>query len=324
MLHIHNGDSTATTLREFGFHGEHVAFQEVLMAGPTPASLSGDKWMDVRAKFLSEEYDLKLDDCKSDLLKQEATLQRFSEYDEIILWFEHDLFCQINLIYLLGWFSKQPLDKTRLSLICIGEFPGVKDFRGLGQLTGEQLASLFDGRHEVTEQELRLASRAWAGYCSANPEAIERLLEEGTSALPFLESALRLHLARFPSLRNGLGRIENKALELISEGATGFKSLFPRFAAAEPVYGLGDSQLWNELKRLANGREPLLNINGMADSNHFNDASFELTETGRAVLAGERDFIEVNGIDRWLGGVHLGDETLWRRDPQNSRLSRRA
>jgi hypothetical protein len=64
------------------------------MAGPTPASLSGDKWMDVRAKSLSEEYDLKLDDCKCDLLKQEATLQRFSEYDEIILWFEHDLFCQ--------------------------------------------------------------------------------------------------------------------------------------------------------------------------------------------------------------------------------------
>ncbi len=134
MFHIHNGDSTANTLREFGFPGDHVAFQEVLMAGPTPASLSGDEWLDVRAKFLSKEYDLKLDDCKSDLLKQEATLQRFSEYDEIILWFEHDLFCQINLIYLLDWFSKQSLEKTRLSLICIGEFSGVKDFRGLAAL----------------------------------------------------------------------------------------------------------------------------------------------------------------------------------------------
>ncbi|OLE48580.1 MAG: hypothetical protein AUI36_20950, partial [Cyanobacteria bacterium 13_1_40CM_2_61_4] len=310
MFHIHNGTSTTNTLREFGFPGEHFAFQEVLMAGPTPAGLSSNEWLDLRAMFLCEEYDLKLDDCKSDLLKQEATLQRFSEHDETVLWFEHDLFCQINLIYLLDWFSKQSLDKPRLSLICIDEFSGVKDFRGLGQLTGEQLASLFDGRHEVTEQELRLASRAWAGYCSANPEAIERLLEEGSSALPFLESALRRHLARFPSTTNGLGRIENQALEFISDGAKSFKSLFVRFAAAEPVYGLGDLQLWSELKRLARCREPLINVTGVDGVNRFNEASFDLTDTGGAVLAEERDFIEINGIDIWLGGVHLGDETL--------------
>lgn len=34
MLHIHNGDSTANILKEFGFPGEHSAFRAVLMAGP--------------------------------------------------------------------------------------------------------------------------------------------------------------------------------------------------------------------------------------------------------------------------------------------------
>lgn len=327
MLHIHNGDSTANTLREFGFHGQHVAFQEVLMAGPTPAGLSRSDWLDVRAKFLSEEYDLKFDNCKSDLLKQEATLQRFSKHDEAILWFEHDLFCQINLIYMLDWFSKQPLDKTRLSLICIGEFPGVKDFRGLGQLTGEQLASLFDGRYEVTERELSLGSRAWSAYRSGDPEDITRLLDDDTSALPFLGTALQLHLARFPSVDNGLGRVENKALELISTRPIAFKSMFPKFASAEPVYGFGDWQLWCELKRLANAREPLITISGLGFedrallSNLFHEVLFELTELGRAVLAGERDFIDLNGIDLWLGGVHLKDgATLWRWDQQRLRL----
>ena len=36
MLHIHNGDSSADTLREAGFPGTHFAFREALTSGPTP------------------------------------------------------------------------------------------------------------------------------------------------------------------------------------------------------------------------------------------------------------------------------------------------
>ena len=174
------------------------------MEGPTPGGLSPDEWVGVRVGFLANAYELKLENCEKDLRGQEAWLSRFAEHDETILWFEHDLFCQINLIYLLDWFSKQSMGKTSLSLICIGEFPGVGDFRGLGQLTGEQLASLFDGRHDVTAPELRLAARAWSAYCLPDPGEITGLLEEDTSAMPFLRHALRLHLMRFPSVKNGL------------------------------------------------------------------------------------------------------------------------
>lgn len=323
MLHIHNGESTGGTLREFGFPGEHKAFQEVLMEGPAPGGLSFDEWVDVRARFLADAYELKLENCEKDLREQEAWLRRFSEHDETILWFEHDVFCQINLIYLLDWFSKQSMGNTRLSLICIGEFPGNPDFRGLGELTGAQLASLFDGRHEVTERELILAARAWAAYRSPDPREITRLIDEDTSAMPFLGNALRLHLKRFPSLTNGLGRVENKALEMISSGAIVFKSLFPRFGKAEPVYGMGDSQFWCALKRIGEARDPLITISTTADSNPaltsnwYRNASLELTETGRAVLAGERGFIETNGLDLWLGGVHLVDGSVWRWDDRN-------
>lgn len=331
MLHIHNGGSTAGTLTEFGFPGEHKAFQEVLMDGPARGGLSPDEWLEVRARFLAEAYELKLKNCEKDLQEQEAWLRRFSEHDETTLWFEHDLFCQINLIYLLDWFSNQSMGKTRLSLICIGEFKDVEDFRGLGQLTGEQLASLFDGRHEVTGQELSLAARVWAAYCSADPGEIARLIDDDTSVIPFLGHALRLHLMRFPSVKNGLGRIENTALEMISSGAIGFKSLFPRFGEAEPAYGMGDSQFWCALKRMGQVRHPLIaiTISGLGDddpavkSNRYYDASFQLTETGRAVLAGERDFIELNGIDHWLGGMHLRDEGgFWRWDDQVGQLTR--
>lgn len=326
MFHIHNGESTAGTLREFGLPGEHFAFQEVLMAGPTPSGLSPDDWRTTRANHLSAAYDLNSEDCRNKLLKQEAALQNCSEHDETILWFEHDLFCQINLIYLLDFFSKRSFEKNKLSLVCIGEFPGVEDFRGLGQLTGEQLASLFDDRRQVTEAELNLAEQAWAAYCSTDPRDILRLLEADTSAMPFLKHALLLHLARFPSVSNGLGRIENTGLDLMSHGRIEFKSLFPSFAKREPVFGLGDSQFWNELKRLAEAGNPLLTVCGLdAESSEYHQASFDLTATGREVLAGNRDFVELNGIDLWLGGVHmLDDGAVWRWDNDRTELLERS
>ncbi len=328
MLHIHNGDSTAGTLREFGFPGEHRAFQEVLMEGPAPENLSPEEWIAVRARFLAREYERTIEECEKDFDEQEAWLSRCAEHDETILWFEHDLFCQINLIYLLDWFAKRPMGQTRLSLICIGEFPGVQDFRGLGQLTGEQLASLFDERRTVTDSELNLAAQAWAAYRSPDPNQIARLIDCDTSAMPFLGSALRLHLERFPSVKNGLGRIDNKALDLISSGANEFKQLFPRFAEAESAYGLGDAQLWCALKRLGTAREAVITINNPANSqpttkpNHYYDFSFTLTEIGKSVLVGTRDYIDLNGIDRWLGGVHLVDDAVWRWDGRLNRVSR--
>ena len=330
MLHIHNGESTAGTLREFGFRGDHYAFREVLMCGPTPAGLSLNDWFALRAEFLADEYELQLEEAERDLHTQERLLDSIPEHDEVVLWFEHDLFCQINLIYLLDRLSQRPSGATRLSLICIGEFPGIDDFRGLGQLTGEQLASLFDGRHEISESEWETAARAWAAYCSSDPRAIANLLNEDTSSMPFLQQALRLHLARFPSVRNGLGRVENRALELISRGPIDFKSLFPIFAKSEPVYGLGDSQFWSELKRLRDSSNPVINMSGFDDktgafdSNQFHEAHLELTKTGRAVLAGEQDFLELNRIDYWLGGVHLSNEHLWRWDEHRRTIDRDA
>lgn len=326
MLHILNGDSTAGILKQSGVHGEMLSWREALMAGPTPQHLSFDRWIDERAQHLSEAHELTYEDCKRDLSTLYAGLQTFSRHDEVVLWFEHDLFCQVNLIHVLDWFTRQNLGKTKLSLICIGEFPGRENFRGLGELTPTQLASLFDQRHEVSSAEKSLAAGAWSAYCSPNPQALVNFLEQDTSALPFLDAALSKHLARFPSVRNGLGNVENKALELIASGVNEFQKLFPAFSHAEPIYGLGDAQLWNGLQRMIKIDHPLLTYTNMADAKpspanavQFN-VSFALTETGRAVLNGQSDFIALNGIDQWLGGVHLRPENLWRWDEQNQRI----
>ena len=327
MLHIHNGDSTASTARQAAIPGEHFAFREALIAGPVPSNLKDAEWRKLRAAHLSAAYGGDAAEREQELLRQEETLSGSKAHDEVVLWFEHDLFCQLHLIYLLDWFAARDAGQTRLSLICIGEFPGRKNFRGLGELNAAQLASLFGTRHRVSALELKTASAAWAAYCSSEPTALQSLVRSDTSAMPFLQSALRCHLARFPSIRNGLGRIENRGLALINDGLENFRELFPRFGEAEPGFGLGDFQFYLALKQLNEGRAPLLNIkngatNGKLDSKMIGKTSFEVTPSGQAVLKGEADFVELNGIDVWLGGVHLSGSNLWRWEEQKQEVVR--
>lgn len=164
MLHIHNGDSTANTMREAGFPGTHFAFREALATGPTPQGLSQDEWFAVRATHLAGMAAQDAPNIQQELAAQAATLASANPHDEIILWFEHDLFCQINLIYLLDRFARHTVTPARLSLICIGAFPGKPNFHGLGELTAAEMASLFDTRHEVSAAELQLAQRAWQAF----------------------------------------------------------------------------------------------------------------------------------------------------------------
>ena len=318
MLHIHNGDSSAVTARNSKIPGEHFAWREALVCGPTPADLSADEFLQLRARHLAEAYGVNLEQCEQELRSQTEALSSFSDHEEVVLWFEHDLFCQVNLSYLLNWFAQRELGKTKLSLISIGEFPGIEGFRGLGQLNEEQLAGLFPQRQEVSPLELQLGSRTWQAYSSPDPAELTSLLNADLSAIPFLKRALSKHLQRFPSTTNGLGRIENTGLELIAKGCRKFKSLFPAFARREFEYGFGDAQLFLELKRLADASTPLLTLSNGGKQASLDPAqiclsSFEITELGRAVLNGSEDFVRRNGIDYWLGGVHLeGNEAGWR------------
>ncbi len=326
MLHIHNGDSAAETAKRSEVPGEHLAWREALVCGPAPGGLSAEEFREVRARHLAEAYAVDLEKCRTELREQEEAVAGFSDHDEVVLWFEQDLFCEIQLIYLLDWFANRELGDTKLSLICIAEFPGLPSFRGLGELNEAQLASLFPERQRVSAAQLELGSKAWTAYSSSNPKDIESLLESDLSSLPFLKDAFSKHLRRFPSTENGLGRIGNVSLNLITKGFANFRSLFPAFIRSEPEYGFGDAQLYLELRRLSDASTPVLSLSGGVNGASLDAAqmllsSFDITAHGKAVLAGDQDFVVSNGIDQWLGGVHLkGSEAEWRWDEQAQEL----
>jgi len=311
MLHITSGESVR--IPETGLPGDVLYWMDVLHEGPVPPALALEELSQVRARFIADSGWGVQAEALAGFARRDAALARFAEHDEVVLWFEHDLYDQLQLVQILDWFTLHDRSKTRLSLICIGSFPGIGRFKGLGQLTGKQLFSLFDGRREIGAAEFKLAAEAWAVLRSTDPTDIEWLLAQSTDALPFLRGALTRLLEQFPSASNGLARTERQILEVLTTGLHGFDEVFLAEQDKEERVFLGENTFRAYLERLRTAREPLVEIE---------HGRIKVTPAGHAVLRGSEDAVKLNGIDRWLGGVHLAADA-WRWDERHRKLLRK-
>ena len=320
VLHILNGDAAADQLRRSGVPGTITITADVLHEGPAPAGVPPERWRKIRARYLAESGFDDYDRCLASLTEWDRMIESAEEHEEVVLWFEHDLFDQLLLIRTLDWYAGRNLGRTALSLICIGEFPGVTPFHGLGQLSPEQMASLVSKRRRVNEGQKLLARDAWRAFCAPDPRGIEELLRRDTSPLPFLAGALRRHLEEFPAVRNGLSRTEQQALLGVAAGHGNFEKLFRSTQRMEERVFMGDSSFLRNLRGLAAGSRPLLRLEP-SPSGSLRSLGISLTTTAWDVLEGRDDWIGIQGIDRWLGGVHLqGREAQWRWDAEAGRL----
>jgi len=320
MLHVLNGDVAADSLRLSGVPGEITLSADVLHEGPTPFGLMPERWRKVRARYHAECGYADYEESLARLSEWDHALERFRSFDEVVLWFEHDLFDQLQLIRLLDWFGSRDRGWTRLSLICIGEFPGIEPFHGLGQLSPEQMASLVSVRQPVTDRQIFFSRHVWRAFCSPEPIGLEVALRRDSSDLPFLAGALLRHLQEFPWTRDGLSRTQRQALLGVASGYATFESLFRAVQALEERPFLGDSSFLHALRGLAANPMPLLRLEA-GPGGSIRHQRVSLTANGRDVLDGRADWVHLHGIDRWLGGVHLhGSESPWRWDADRERL----
>ena len=332
LLHVLNGDCTRVGVERSGLPGELTVWADVLHEGPTPGGLSRAAWRSVRARHLASLDGQSEQQILEGLRRWDAALDRYREYDEVVFWLEHDLFDQLLLIRHLHWLSTLN-DRTSItfSLICIDSFPGVEHFTGLGPLRPEQLATLLDVRVPISERQVAVGETAWDAFCAPEPLRLQQWLHADTGAvrsvrlqgdatrsvrlqpdlggLPLLRGALVRHLQDYPALHDGLARSERQILTAVDEGALSPLSTFRATQRMEERLYMGDATFWSIMRRLAAAREPLLRITSSDGRwrETFTDAQLELTKTGRDVLRGGADHVAINGIDRWMGGVHLID-----------------
>lgn len=312
MLHITNGGSAVGTIRAAGVPGEVTAWNDVLHEGPVPGDVSFNQLRAIRARFISDMGWRTFEEALREITERDKSLEKSLTQDEVVLWFEHDLYDQLQLIQLLDWFAGAELGATKLTLICGPEY--------LGPSTPQRLSERFPLRKKVSDEELDVARDAWRAFRSNDPKDIESFISVRTTALPFLNAALLRHLEQFPSTLNGLSRSEYEAVHVLAAGPRTFAELFTETQRREDPVFLGDSTFAWYLNGLSNCKYPLITAAGqkitLAVTRHESVTPLELTDLGRAVLEGRADHISLNGIDRWFGGAQLtGHEPRWRWDP---------
>jgi hypothetical protein len=314
FLHVANGTSTTMTIEAAGMSGATSIWADPLHDGPVP-DVTDEELLDVRARFLAgdpaegpAEAGDSVIEVADDLKEWRRVIREHDGYDELVLWFEHDLFDQLNLIQLLTFIrTAVPADKT-VSLICIDSFPGRPSFKGLGELTAAELAPLLDTRQRVTDAQYAVAERAWHVFRQPTPEALDSFRREESQALPFLAPALARFLQEYPWTLDGLSRRERRLLQLAQEGPTSLARAFPRMDDGDRTYYIADTSLSDTADGLASTSPPLLTVS----AGEGLQRTVAITDTGRAVLTGEIDRVATCGIDRWLGGVHVSTDDLWR------------
>lgn len=298
MIHIHNGDVVALAAKRAEIPGEHFPYRETLITGPV---VPGENWIELRARTIAEGHEQDLLRVRTDLLEQEQFLDRAKEQGEIVLWFEHDLYCLVHLLHLLDRFAG-----ARVSLVWCPKPLAESDERGLHLL--------FESRAAIAPAMGKTAREAWRDYTSPDPTSLNRWLERDTSEFPFLRDGLTLHASRFPSVANGLGTIERRILAHVASGFFDFTSIFDRMLAEEPRFGFGDSEIFRTMRAMASRGVPLLTISG-----NIPKAIVAITPAGENVLRGDVDDLAINDPDFWLGGAHITKENVWRWDERRIR-----
>lgn len=300
MIHLHNGDVVAALVQRSGIPGEHRSFRESLVTGLVRP---GPEWLETRAQALAEAFHEDPLRTRTALLEQEQALDRAT--GETVLWFEHDLFCLTNFLYLL-----QRVPASRLT--CVWH-PAP-----LGELDERELYLLFESRAAVTPAMLVIAREAWRAYTSPDPLALNLWLERDTPELPFLRDGFRLHASRFPSVRDGLGAVEQRLLTAILEGATDFATLFPLVDPTPPRFGFGDSDILRHLRALAGRPVPLITMTEAVGQP--GKALFSITPAGENVLGALIDDLSINDPNLFLGGAHVTKGRVWRWDGGTLRI----
>jgi hypothetical protein len=286
LLHITNGDCAVAVLSQV-VGGTILPWRDVLHEGPVRERLSLEELSRERAAFIASAGWGAAEKVLEEFQARDAAFRRAGEHDEIVLWFEHDLYDQLQLIQVLDGLSS--LRGPPISLVCEAEY--------LGNMAAQRAAELFSLRSPVMRRHFQEAQAAWAAFRSPDPWGID---PEKPKALPFLGAALRRHLEEFPWTTDGLSRTERQVLQALADGPLEFPRLFASIQE-DPVF-LADAVLAWHLERMAH--EGLIEGEG----EHWGSKRWKVTGKTRT-----------RRLPRWLGGYEVKDETV-RWDPASGRL----
>lgn len=329
-LHICNEPETAELIRKAGIEGLTLPWNENLAIGPVPYQ-SLEELSDTRINYFRRVCNDQRYYEKSWVKSRNKILRQFPHYDEVVLWFDYDLRDQLQLIQLLNFFAQQTYSVGKLSLICIDRFPGVFGFRSLADLKPKQFQQLIKARKEISDPQLQMAHSAWKAVTAKNPQQLQKILQLSSDALPFLKDAIFRLMQEYPDKRSGLSRSQSQILRAINSGLTQPMKIYYRamsyedrpFLNPEEFFLCVDELISEEEGLILTNRQRKLFFQGIpSDRKALRARTLVLSPLGQQVLREKADWLHEGARERWIGGVLISEENVWRRHPEQKSITR--
>lgn len=250
QLHILNGDSTLSLFQQSGVQGSTCVFREILSEGPSSPDLGSDASNKQRIEFLSKYFEADAGAYQERFIKELAIIED-QNWDEIVLWFEYDLFCQINSIFLLHYLCNLKKIETKISIIYAGTFDHSNRLLALGEISPDLYPSLFSKRQSITNEINVIVFDFCQQWTSGNHQDLVSIARKlPVKIFPYINSAIDYHLARIP-LEGEIHLIEKKMLTLIHLNKYSRKEMIKALLIWDPYFGVGDLTFNNYLNLLS-------------------------------------------------------------------------
>lgn len=290
LLHITNGDILTNRLGSMDLKGDIITWREMLCEGRTLTNVGSETFWKTRFEFLNKNYKVSKSWFIEKTLKEYRSLCNHKQQDQIVLWFEYDLFCQVNMLAVISWL-KTHRKYAHITLVCSGKEDETDKLYGLGELSDEKLMELYENRIELSQDDIEYADYVWQLYCSDNPIRLENLTDFNNYQFNYLSGAIKAHLKRFPTIRNGLNEVENHLLQLsVDKKPKTKKELLKTVLGNQGLYGFGDTQY----ERIISTLKPLYTS--------FNPV--RLSKKGKEILEGQTSYYAcIQDNDAYLGGA---------------------
>jgi len=339
-LHITSEQKTAMTINASNLEGDTLVWQDALYEGPLLADMSLDALSTRRAEYFSQlgwgEY--------SDIMKlyqqRNAVVSSFLQYSEIVLWFDSGLNNQLQLVQLIEWFSRQQTRHVVISVVSRARLPDVIGFVDFALLTERQLEKLFHSRTEVTNAQITICHNAWRALTAQNPTGLLHCFPRDMTSMPYLKNAMLRFVQQFPSKSNGLSKTEQliiyvlrsqqKSDELLDQQAQ-MERTYLDVQGKEPIPFMSRAIFYAYFQNMMLSEQPIIAKHvveqtealEISEEDGGEDLVMEaivvekktrltLTKLSGQISNNWVDWVQINGINRWLGGVYLRDGNIWR------------
>jgi hypothetical protein len=231
-MHVLPGDSLVEIFQATKIEGEIVVCRECLVDGDVSGETLDEFW-EVRAKFLSGSD---TDSEKSYKFYAKPEFEKILNVPDLAtvnLWFEYELFCQVNM-----WFCLYLLRDSKAHLFRVE--PIVRSTEdlwfGFGGLDEGDLKKCFAPRKRFSREDIALGADLWLAFQNHDFARLDELSKTQSVCFPHLKEVCEAACEQQTRPKNVMQKI-------VSDGETDFGKAFRKFNETEGVYGFGDLQV---------------------------------------------------------------------------------